>query len=163
MSKKVRKWSMLLMLAISLSMLFGVTAMASNGYPSEVRIKEIKIYPANVDTQQIYKDNPTSNGPTDNQWLNTYVTSKTTQDYKKYNCNGFYVELYTSNYNVANRYEALDGSTVVKKGTSTWKIDFFVSTKYKSGDYNNARWEVDFYGSKNQGFPLYGSIFVKSN
>ncbi|WP_349947162.1 hypothetical protein ABFV83_01395 [Lacrimispora sp. BS-2] len=185
MSKKVRKWSTLLMLVMSISMLFGVTAMASddgkcekalnysndnqvlsraNGYPSEVKINQLKVYPANVDTQKAYTDGYyTSSGPTDNQWLSTYIGSKTTQDYKKNNCNGFYIELYTSNYSVANRYEALDGNNVVKKGTSTWKIDFFVRTKYKTGDYDYARWEVDFYGTKNQGFPLYGSIYVKSN
>lgn len=186
MNEKTRKLNIMIMIVTIISMLMSITAMAandgkhekalnnlndsqilpySNGYPSEVTIDRLELYPANVDTQEIYKDNYTVNGPTANQWLTTYINSKTTQDYRKNNCNGFYVVLYTSNYRVASRYEALDGYDIVKTGRPTWEIDFFVRTKYKTvdGKYDYARWEVDFYGSTNQGFPLYGPIYIKAN
>ncbi|WP_333649126.1 hypothetical protein [Lacrimispora sp.] len=187
MNEKTRKLNIMIMIVMIISMLISITAMASNdgkyekalnypndfqvspysnGYPSEVTIDKLKLYPANVDIQKAYTDGYyTVNGPTANQWLPTYIGTKTTQNYKENNCNGFYVVLYTSNYRVASRYEALDGYNVVKKGFPTWEIDFFIRTQYKTADgkYDYARWEVDFYGSTNQGFPLYGPVYIKAD
>ncbi len=168
MKKKSKNLLMLLVMIFSLCTFASFTAMASDGYPSDARIEGIEIYPANVDTKTYYDDCYATHGGTANQWLNLNVSSRFAQDYKQKNCNGFYIKVNVGDTFEANTYKAYSNGSLVKQGpcySSSNEYDMYVrcdnsyfDNNYKIHKYGS--WKLVFYGYKQQGYPLYGNIYL---